>query len=87
MPKCFGGDESHRRRQGIVAVILDDMVDTGGSLARAAYALVEKGAKKGLRVLHPSCLVGTGDRDPSEAPIEEMIVTDTIPLSEEAGII
>src|SRR5512136_65896 len=32
--------------KGLVAVILDDMVDTGGTLARAAHALMEKGAKK-----------------------------------------
>jgi len=32
--------------KGLVAVILDDIIDTGGTLARAAYALMEKGAKK-----------------------------------------
>ena len=31
--------------QGLIAILLDDIVDTGGTLVRAAYALVEKGAK------------------------------------------
>jgi len=70
--------------KGLVAVILDDMVDTGGSLARAAYALVEKGAKKVYACCTHPVLSGRAIEILSEAPIEEMIVTDTIPLSEEA---
>src|SRR4030066_2341774 len=37
--------------KGYVAVLVDDMVDTGGSLVRAAYALMEKGAKE----VHAGC--------------------------------
>jgi ribose-phosphate pyrophosphokinase len=70
--------------KGLVAVILDDMVDTGGSLARAAYALVEKGAKKVYACCTHPVLSGRAIEVLAEAPIEEMIVTDTIPLSERA---
>jgi ribose-phosphate pyrophosphokinase len=70
--------------KGLVAVILDDMVDTGGSLARAAYALMEKGAKKVYACCTHPVLSGRAIEILSEAPIEEMIVTDTIPLSARA---
>ena len=68
----------------MIAVLVDDMVDTGGTLARAAYALIEKGAK-GVRACctHP-VLSGRAVKVLMESPIEEMVVTDTIPLREEA---
>jgi len=67
-----------------VAVILDDMVDTGGSLARAAYALMEKGAKKVYACCTHPVLSGRAIEALSESPIEEVIVTDTIPLNARA---
>ena len=70
--------------KGLVAVILDDMVDTGGSLARGAYALMEKGAKKVYACCTHPVLSGQAIEILSEAPIEEVIVTDTIPLSTRA---
>jgi ribose-phosphate pyrophosphokinase len=70
--------------KGMVAVILDDMVDTGGTLARAAYALMEKGAKEVYACCTHPVLSGRAIEVLSEAPIEEMIVTDTIPLSARA---
>jgi len=69
---------------GMVAILVDDMVDTGGTLVRAAYALIEKGAK----AVYASCthpvLSGKAVKIISESPIQELIVTDTIPLQEEA---
>jgi len=70
--------------KGKVAVLSDDMVDTGGSLARAAYALMEQGAKKVYACCTHPVLSGRAIEILSEAPIEEMIVTDTIPLSARA---
>jgi ribose-phosphate pyrophosphokinase len=70
--------------KGLVAVILDDIVDTGGTLARAAYALMEKGAKKVYACCTHPVLSGRAIEILSEAPIEEVIVTDTIPLSARA---
>src|SRR5512139_596556 len=69
---------------GMSAFLVDDIVDTGGSLARAAYALVEKGAKRVYACCTHPVLSGQAVKVLSEAPIEEIIVTDTIPLSEEA---
>jgi ribose-phosphate pyrophosphokinase len=69
---------------GMVAVLVDDMVDTGGTLARAAYALMEKGAKAVYACCTHPVLSGRSVDVIMESPIEEMIVTDTIPLREEA---
>jgi len=69
---------------GMVAVLVDDMVDTGGTLVRGAYALIEKGAKAVFACCTHPVLSGEAVKLLMESPIEEMIVTDTIPLREEA---
>ncbi|OGP72965.1 MAG: phosphoribosylpyrophosphate synthetase [Deltaproteobacteria bacterium RBG_16_49_23] len=69
---------------GMVAVLVDDLVDTGGTLVRAAYALMEKGAKAVYACCTHPVLSGRAVEILSESPIEEMIVTNTIPLREEA---
>ena len=69
---------------GMVAILVDDLVDTGGTLVRAAYALMEKGAKAVYACCTHPVLSGKAVKILSESPIEEMIVTDTIPLGEEA---
>ncbi len=70
--------------QGLVAVLLDDIVDTGGTLVRAAYALVEKGAKSVYACCTHPVLSGNATQMLSESPIQELVVTDTIPLKESA---
>jgi ribose-phosphate pyrophosphokinase len=70
--------------QGLVAVLLDDIVDTGGTLVRAAYALVEKGAKSVYACCTHPVLSGNATQILSESPIQELVVTDTIPLNENA---
>lgn len=70
--------------EGMVAILVDDLVDTGGTLARAAYALMEKGAKAVYACCTHPVLSGKAAEIISGSPIEEMIVTNTIPLQEEA---
>lgn len=70
--------------EGMVAVLVDDMVDTGGTLVRAAYALMEKGAKTVYACCTHPVLSGKAVEMIAESPIEELIVTNTIPLREEA---
>jgi ribose-phosphate pyrophosphokinase len=70
--------------EGLVAVLVDDLVDTGGTLVRAAYALMEKGAKSVYACCTHPVLSGRAIQVIQESPIQEMIVTDTIPLGEEA---
>jgi ribose-phosphate pyrophosphokinase len=70
--------------EGRVAVLLDDIVDTGGTLVRAAEALVEKGAQKVFACCTHPVLSGRAVEILTESPIEELIVTDTIPLKTDA---
>lgn len=69
---------------GMIAVLVDDLVDTGGTLVRAAYALIENGAKAVYACCTHPVLSGQSVKVILESPIKEMIVTDTIPLGEEA---
>ncbi len=70
--------------EGLTTVLVDDIVDTGGTLVRSAYALAEKGAKGVYACCTHPVLSGQAVKIISESPIEEMIVTDTVPLREEA---
>jgi len=67
--------------EGKVAVIVDDMISTGGTLVQAANMLVERGAKQ----VHVAATHGIFAADAFEllegSPIDRIFVTDTIPLS------
>jgi ribose-phosphate pyrophosphokinase len=70
--------------EGRNAIIIDDLIATGGSICQAARVLKEKGAKDiYVGTTHP-VLCGAAIEKLSAAPIKEIAVTDTIPLSEEA---
>jgi len=71
--------------EGRNAVILDDMVDTAGTLVRSAEALQEKGARRVFSACTHPVLSGRAVDRVKEAPLEKLIVTNTIPLREEAG--
>ncbi|MBE0426494.1 MAG: ribose-phosphate pyrophosphokinase [Nitrospirae bacterium] len=61
-------------------IILDDMIDTGGTTIQAASALKEKGAKKVITACTHAVLSGTAVEKVNNSVIEELIVTNTIPL-------
>jgi ribose-phosphate pyrophosphokinase len=65
-------------------VIVDDMVDTAGTLAEGARALEKEGARSIAAVITHPVLSGPAIKRIAESPIRELVVTDTIPLSEEA---
>ena len=67
-----------------VAVILDDMVDTAGTLTTAAEALKREGAKRLLGCCTHPVLSGPAIEKIEESPLEELIVTNTIPLKSDA---
>jgi ribose-phosphate pyrophosphokinase len=69
---------------GRTCVIMDDMVDTAGTLCKAAAALKDHGAKKVLAYCVHPVLSGAAVSRINESAIDELVVTDTIPLSEEA---
>jgi ribose-phosphate pyrophosphokinase len=70
--------------EGKCCVLVDDMVDTAGTLCAAATALKEKGAVKVIaHCVHP-VLSGPAISNIENSELDELIVTDTIPLGEEA---
>lgn len=70
--------------EGKTTVLLDDMVDTAGTIAMAAEALARAGAKRVLGCCTHAILSGAALQRIDQSPLEEMIVTNTIPLSPEA---
>jgi ribose-phosphate pyrophosphokinase len=71
--------------QGKVAVILDDMIDTAGTLTQAANALVDKGATRVFAYSTHAVLSGPAVERIMKSPIEEVVVTDTIQLAPHAA--
>ncbi len=67
--------------KGKISVILDDMVDTAGTLTRAAEALKGHGAAAIYACCTHPVLSGNAIERIIDSPIEELIVTDTIPIS------
>ncbi len=65
-------------------VIVDDIVDTAGTLCQAADALKEHGANRVVALATHPVLSGAAIDNLSKARLDELVVTDTIPLSEEA---
>jgi ribose-phosphate pyrophosphokinase len=69
--------------EGKAAIILDDMVDTGGTLTEAAKALAENGALSINACCTHAVLSGNAIGRIEESAIENLIVTDSIPLQPE----
>lgn len=70
--------------KGKTAIILDDMIDTAGTLTQAVDSILQNGAKKVFAVATHPVLSGPAISRLSESPIEKVWVSDTIPLSEAA---
>jgi len=70
--------------EGRSCVIMDDIVDTAGTLCKAARALKEHGAKKVMAYCTHPVLSGSAVARISESDLDEVVVTDTIPLREDA---
>ena len=65
-------------------VIVDDLVDTAGTLCEAARSLVDNGARAVHAAITHPVLSGPAQKRIAESPIIELIVTDTIPLRNDA---
>ncbi|GAC1538296.1 MAG: ribose-phosphate pyrophosphokinase [Polyangiales bacterium] len=71
--------------QGRVCVIVDDLVDTAGTLCNAARALKEKGARRVVACCTHPVLSGPAiERIAKEEALDELVVTNTIPLTDAA---
>jgi len=64
-------------------IIVDDMIDTGGTLCQAAAALKDKGARRVFAYATHPVFSGNAPKNIAESMIDEVIVTDSIPLSPE----
>lgn len=69
---------------GRTCIITDDIVDTAGTLCNAAKALKERGAVKVCAYITHPVLSGPAVERITNSDLDELVVTDTIPLSEEA---
>jgi ribose-phosphate pyrophosphokinase len=65
-------------------VLIDDMIDTAGTLCQAVAALKEQGARKVVAYITHAVLSGPAVERLNASLLDELVVTDTIPLSEEA---
>ncbi len=67
---------------GRACIIMDDMVDTAGTLTKAAQALKEQGAKRVVAYCTHPVLSGGAIERIAGSTLDELVVTDTIPLSD-----
>jgi ribose-phosphate pyrophosphokinase len=65
-------------------IIMDDMVDTANTLCEAANALKEHGAKKVMAYCTHAVLSGSAAERVTNSALDELVVTDTIPLRDDA---
>ncbi len=71
--------------RGKQAILLDDMIDTAGTLTQAANALVDNGATKVFAYATHGVFSGPAAERITKSPIDEVVVTDSIPLRPEAA--
>lgn len=64
-------------------ILVDDMIDTGGTLVKAAEALKERGARRVFAYATHAVFSGTAASNLANSALDEVVVTDTIPLSDE----
>lgn len=66
-----------------IAVIVDDVIVTGGTLVNAAHLLKQKGAKQVIAIATHADFVGGADKILQESPVDKIWVTDTIQVPPE----
>jgi len=71
---------------GKVAILVDDIIDTAGTMVQAAEALLERGARKVYACATHGVLSGPAVERIAFSPIENLVLTDTIPLPKEKQI-
>ena len=66
-------------------IIIDDIIDTAGTLCNAARALAEKGARRVTACATHALLSGDAIARIEDSPLEQVVVTNTLPLGEDAA--
>jgi ribose-phosphate pyrophosphokinase len=70
--------------RGRSCILVDDLVDTAGTLCQAAQALKNEGAERVIAYITHPVLSGKAVERVSASALDELVVTDTIPLGDEA---
>lgn len=70
--------------EGCDAILVDDLIDTGGTLCRAAELLLNKGAKSVRAICTHPVLSGKAYDNINNSYLEELVVADTIPLRQQS---
>ena len=69
--------------QGKSVIVIDDIIDTAGTLCTAADVMMDKGAREVYACCTHGVFSGPAIERLSQAPFKEIIITNTIPLSKE----
>ena len=72
--------------KGRRAILIDDLIDTAGTITQGATALVEKGAKEVYACCTHGVLSGPAIERIANSPIKKLVITDTVPLTPEKRI-
>jgi ribose-phosphate pyrophosphokinase len=70
--------------RGRVAILLDDMIDTGGTIVQSAEALTRDGASRVYACCTHAILSGNAVEKLNNSPIYKLVMTNTIPMSEKS---
>jgi ribose-phosphate pyrophosphokinase len=70
--------------EGADVIMVDDLVDTAGTLCKAAKAILDKGAKSVRAMATHAVLSGNAYENIENSVLTDLIVTDTIPLKQES---
>jgi len=71
--------------EGGDVVLVDDLIDTGGTMVKAANLIMEKGANSVRAITTHPVLSGNAYDNIEGSQLEELVVTDTIPIKEETN--
>lgn len=70
--------------KGKTAVIIDDMISTGGTLIKGAQALIKRGVKRIYACATHAILAGNALKEIENSELKEVVVTDTVPVNDPA---
>ena len=66
--------------EGKDVIIIDDLIDTGGTISKASQVIMDKGANSVRALISHPVLSGNAEKNIEDSDLEELVVTDSIPL-------